>query len=581
MPKNIKYTYFDEKMILSKTNISDENYTNLIFVRRDIKDIEIPSFITTIGAYAFSNSFLCNVYIGVNVLEILEGAFYKCRALQVVEFQDGSKLQKIEQLAFCKTSLQILILPPSVSAISENWCDNETKIILDENSNNVNSIILPEKEAYSSPKDNEELHDSQNLIQQTKLICYKRKDCNFTRAILKSENQHQKIEIVPENKDCFSFSDFIIFAYSSYPAFLTCQPEKSKVLGRHLVLTSIPNIRFEQAINQKRYYSLRVEFNSDFNDIHVYVKDGLNYFMKDENKCLLIFKYKAFQNFEIFDKIIPNQGEGAMLSVFGQYIANKNTKCPLFLKYTFSKFQSKRTKQYKSKFAHTDNVIKMLHSVPGKILFKYQKPGHGGYTFKCKNGDFITVNSFIWLFPWSTEIIQKIHYLQIDASFHAFPDYSFCLWHGIYYNETIPFALSVYPTEKFELFSLLFECCKYYKIDEKLFKGKIVLSDMGDSIKLFCTTFNMPQFICHRHLIENFGSSSPLGMMVARLIRCKNENEYFQISQEISAELKIYIKFKELYSTIDKETQNNIDKLNIMISGYDLKYEKSNYFIYK
>lgn len=126
IPKNLIFIYLNNTMIISKSNILDENYTNLIFVRRDIKHIEIPSFITRIGSYAFSKSFLSNVFIGANVLEILEGAFYNCRALQFVEFQHESKLQKIEQFSFCKTSLQILILPPSVSILSENWCDNET-----------------------------------------------------------------------------------------------------------------------------------------------------------------------------------------------------------------------------------------------------------------------------------------------------------------------------------------------------------------------------------------------------------------------------------------------------------------------
>ncbi|KAK8892966.1 hypothetical protein M9Y10_030220 [Tritrichomonas musculus] len=123
--------------------------------------------------------------------------------------------------------------------------------------------------------------------------------------------------------------------------------------------------------------------------------------------------------------------------------------------------------------------------------------------------------------------------MQIDGSCWALPDYSFCLWHGIYFNEKLPFALSVYPTEKFELFNLLFACCRFYKLDEKIFNGRIVLADMGDAIKLFCTTFNMPRFVCHWPLIENFGANSPLGMMAARLIKCKTETEYFQISQEI------------------------------------------------
>ena len=75
-----------------------------------------------------------------------------------------------------------------------------------------------------------------------------------------------------------------------------------------------------------------------------------------------------------------------------------------------------REKDYKTK-GKTDNIIKMLQSIPGKVFFKYQKMGHGGYSFKFEKSDFITVNSFIWLFSWATEIIEKVHYLQLDASF--------------------------------------------------------------------------------------------------------------------------------------------------------------------
>lgn len=88
------------------------------------------------------------------------------------------------------------------------------------------------------------------------------------------------------------------------------------------------------------------------------------------------------------------------MHVFGQYVANKQVKSPIFLKHTFSRFQTLRTQQYKCKFAQTDNIIKMLSSVPGKILFRYQNTGNGGYTFKLHDNEMITIQSISWIFTW-------------------------------------------------------------------------------------------------------------------------------------------------------------------------------------
>ena len=222
----------------------------------------------------------------------------------------------------------------------------------------------------------------------------------------------------------------------------------------------------------------------------------------------------------------------------------------------------------------------MLQSVSGKVLFRYQKSGNGGYSCKFKSENVFEENSFAWILPFADEIIQKIQYLQIDASFRAFPNYSFCLWYGIFNNESLPFALTLYPTKKFELFSILFDYYKLYNLDENLYKGHAVLADMGKAIKSFCNIYNMPRFIYHRHLIEKFGANSPLGFMVTRLLNAQDETEYLQISEEIKTELKIYIKIKEEISEIDNVTLKKIEKLKIMLSGLKGKFD-SNYFIYK
>lgn len=202
-----------------------------------------------------------------------------------------------------------------------------------------------------------------------------------------------------------------------------------------------------------------------------------------------------------------------------------------FIKYSFGKF------------AKTDNIIKMLQSVPGKVLFRYQKSGNGGYSCKFNSENVFEVNSFAWILPFADEIIQKIQYLQIDASFSAFPN-------------------------------------KLYNLDENFYKGHVILADMGKAIKSFCNIYNMPRFIYHRHLIEKFGANSPLGFMVTRLLNAQDETEYLQISEEIKTELKIYIKIKEEISEIDNVTLKKIEKLKIMLSGLKGKFD-SNYFIYK
>lgn len=77
----------------------------------------------------------------------------------------------------------------------------------------------------------------------------------------------------------------------------------------------------------------------------------------------------------------------------------------------------------------------MLDNAPVKVLFRFQKTGKRGYSiFFKRKVQMMTVNSFTWLLPWSEEVIQKIHYIQINISIHTFPDYAFCIWHGIYFN---------------------------------------------------------------------------------------------------------------------------------------------------
>ena len=572
MPGNEKYIYLDDKIILGKAEKSSNDYINLVFARRDIKNVQIPSFINQISSYAFSESALEKIHISSQIRQISEGAFYRCQKLEYVEISPNSVLKTIESLSFANCPINEIALPSTVLQLGDMWCSETTNI----------TKLPPVNEAQNL--ENASDHADVSVLSHAKSstsLFYQKKNTQFSRTILKSVHQFNKIEILPKDKNCFSLTDFIIFASAVYPKFISSKPRKSTSKGIYLVLTAIPNDEkvnssFKQHFKDE-HYSIKVEIDKDFNDIHVFVKDNLNYFDVIEN--MIMFNSKII-DYEIFDRIVPRNEPGSMLFQFGQYVSNSHVQCPVFLKYTFAKFQHVRTQRYKSKFCQTDNILKMLKNVPGKVFFRYQKTGTGGYSFKNKSGTQMTVNSFAWLLPWAEEVIAKIHYMQIDGSFRAFPEYAFCIWHGIFYNQSIPFALTVFPTEQFQLYNILIDCINFYKIDVNLFKGRIVLSDMGSAIEQFCKVYNLSRFICHRHIIESFGSRSPLGIIVVKLLKTKNEIEYHQFCEEISGEIKMYEKLKEQFNRNDEITQNKIRNLKIMISGFDGD-PNSNYHVCK
>lgn len=49
-PRNLRYSNYEGKMLICKQSETNENYDKIIFCRRDIKEITIPSFIKIIGS---------------------------------------------------------------------------------------------------------------------------------------------------------------------------------------------------------------------------------------------------------------------------------------------------------------------------------------------------------------------------------------------------------------------------------------------------------------------------------------------------------------------------------------------------
>ena len=103
--------YFDDKMLIGKKDDKSDICDVLVFVRRDIEEVVIPSFIDVIGPYAFSNSKLEEIVIPPKVTRICECAFYSCKNLKKVTISQNSSLETIEKNAFLKASISDIQIP--------------------------------------------------------------------------------------------------------------------------------------------------------------------------------------------------------------------------------------------------------------------------------------------------------------------------------------------------------------------------------------------------------------------------------------------------------------------------------------
>lgn len=92
-------------MIVGKSDKNNSDYDVLIFVRRDVEEIVIPSFIKIIGPYAFSETKIKTVLIPPKLIQICEGAFFNCKSLKKVEILANSELRFIEKDVFVNTSI--------------------------------------------------------------------------------------------------------------------------------------------------------------------------------------------------------------------------------------------------------------------------------------------------------------------------------------------------------------------------------------------------------------------------------------------------------------------------------------------
>ena len=101
-PKNSFFIYFDNKIIIGKSNLKCHIYDTLVFAIRDIDEIIIPSFIKFISPYCFS----C------------------CKKLKNIKFTNDSQLKSIGNYAFADSSIKNVCIPDTVEFFGKGWYKN-------------------------------------------------------------------------------------------------------------------------------------------------------------------------------------------------------------------------------------------------------------------------------------------------------------------------------------------------------------------------------------------------------------------------------------------------------------------------
>lgn len=130
-PLNLNFLNYDNKFILGKTEKKSDKFDVIVFACRKIKKPIIPSHIRSIGPCSFISSCIQEIMIPSYVREIGQSAFANCFNMKVVEFEENSELELIDQMAFFEAVIKKIVIPQRIKKIGNSafgYC-NELKCI--------------------------------------------------------------------------------------------------------------------------------------------------------------------------------------------------------------------------------------------------------------------------------------------------------------------------------------------------------------------------------------------------------------------------------------------------------------------
>lgn len=146
--ENHNFCFKDDTFLLSKSS-PDGEFDTIVFSRRDVESLVVPSEIKRIGCYAFGccqsltsidwgsqshleiiGTFAFNTCLSLNTLgpipatvkRIEDKAFSYCPLISEFTFAENSQLEYLAPYPFLGTPLETLEIPANLSHLEESWC---------------------------------------------------------------------------------------------------------------------------------------------------------------------------------------------------------------------------------------------------------------------------------------------------------------------------------------------------------------------------------------------------------------------------------------------------------------------------
>ena len=96
---NTIFNDYENEFLIGKSDLNNDEYDRLVFASRNIIKATILSFIKEISSYSFSECKIESIEIPSNVTKIGAGAFFICKQLNQIEFENNSNLKMLTLLS--------------------------------------------------------------------------------------------------------------------------------------------------------------------------------------------------------------------------------------------------------------------------------------------------------------------------------------------------------------------------------------------------------------------------------------------------------------------------------------------------
>jgi hypothetical protein len=190
--------------------------------------------------------------------------------------------------------------------------------------------------------------------------------------------------------------------------------------------------------------------------------------------------------------------------------------------------------------SHTNSLDALISHTPGFWHLRVRDPTPNAALLYHE----MEIVQISFIHPRALSLFREAQSVQLDASFDSLKPFIYSVALALVFNNALPLGLQLSPTERMEHYATFYTHLLYLLLQEyadeaePLLQSKPVLSDEGSGLKSFCLTYQLEQFNCYRHLIESFGSSTFVAIIVQRLLFTSSIGEYHEELPQALSDLK-------------------------------------------